>query len=109
MANIYPAGSLVTVATYTGPVDDPVGGFLLAGVLADPDFVTLQYQPGQGASLVVVTYPDVRIVRDGTGLYRANLDTTGTRGPWPYGWFGTGGVQAAMTSAFIVQNALPFG
>lgn len=102
----YLAGSLVTVATYSGSVASPAGGFRNAdGVLADPMVVVLRYRAA-GQPLVTVTYPDARIVRDGTGLYRANLDTTGSpAGQWSYEWIGTGLIQAAAEGAFEVTAA----
>lgn len=108
MANIYPAGSLVTVATYAGLVSQPTGGFMRDGVLADPLLVILRYQPGDGAAPVSITYPDLRIIRDATGLYRAELDTTGTQGAWPYQWYGVGDIQAIRQNAFIVTSAFPY-
>lgn len=109
MNNTYLAGSLVRVATYAGDVASPVGGFRDAdGNLADPTTVTLKYRPGVSASVVTVVYPAVPITRDDTGLYHADLDTTGfTTDTWSYEWVGTGEVQAIADSAFQVQAA-PF-
>lgn len=104
--NTYLRGSLVRVATYTGPVGNPTGGFLDEnGELADPTVVTLTYRPGTGQDLVTVTYPSAPVERDATGLYHADLDTTPATAssPWTYEWDGTGAVQAPAANAFIVD------
>jgi hypothetical protein len=109
MNNTYLAGSLVRVATYAGSVASPVGGFTDSdGNLVDPEQVTLKYQPGATAEVVTVTYPSPPTTRDGTGLYHADLDTTGfPTDTWTYLWEGSGGAQAAADSTFGVQAA-PF-
>jgi hypothetical protein len=109
MNSTYLAGSLVRVATYAGTVASPAGGFRdSSGNLVDPEQVVLKYQPGASASVVTVTYPAAPVTRDGTGLYHADLDTTGSpAGAWTYVWEGSGGAQAAAQGAFTVQ-AVPF-
>jgi hypothetical protein len=103
--NTYLAGSLVRVATYTGPVGNPTGGFRDEnGDLADPTTVVLEYREGLGGSLVTVTYPASPLVKDGTGLYHADLDTTGSpEAPWEYALIGIGAVQAVASNVFIVR------
>ena len=105
MPNNYLAGSLIRVATYTGPINNPVGGFRdQNGNLADPVTVTLEYRQGPGGTLTTVTYPSAPIVKDGTGLYHADLDTTGSpEQPWEYAWIGTGAVQAVASNNFVVR------
>jgi hypothetical protein len=103
--NTYLAGNIVRVATYSGTISAPAGGFQdQNGVPADPTVITLSYRPGPGAAEVTIIYPDARIVRDGAGLYHADLDTTGTSpsATWTYLWDGTGAIQAAAANAFIV-------
>jgi hypothetical protein len=109
MNSTYLAGSLVRVATYAGTAASPVGGFCdSAGSLGDPEQVVLKYQPGTAAEVVIVTYPSSPIIRDGTGLYHADLDTTGfSTDTWTYLWEGDGGVQAVAEASFQVQ-AVPF-
>jgi len=104
--NSYLAGSLVRVATYSGPILSPAGGFRdVNGNLADPTTVTLQYRPGTGQAVVTVTYPSAPIVKDGVGLYHADLDTTPATatGVWTYECIGTGAVQAPARNAFAVD------
>jgi len=109
MNSTYLAGSLVRVATYAGSAASPVGGFRDSdGNLGDPAQVVLKYRPGTAASVVTATYPASPVVRDGAGLYHADLDTTGfTTDTWTYLWEGAGGVQAVADSFFQVQ-ATPF-
>ena len=109
MNNTYLAGSLVRVATYAGDIISPAGGFRDAnGNLADPTTVMLKYRPGVSASVVTVTYPAAPVIRDGQGLYHADLDTTGAQtDTWTYEWIGTGAVQAIADGTFKVQAA-PF-
>jgi hypothetical protein len=107
--NTYLAGNVVRVATYSGSTDNPAGGFRdQDGTLADPTTVTLRYRPGPGAAVVTVAYPASPVIRDGTGLFHADLDTTGTSpsATWTYEWSGTGAIQAAADNAFIA--AAPF-
>jgi hypothetical protein len=67
------------------------------GNVADPSTITLKYKIGS-ASTVTVVYPAAPITRSGTGVYLAELDTTGYAGPdpqlWATEWIGTGAVQA---------------
>lgn len=106
MPNTYLTGALVSVATYSGTIASPVGGFRdNNGNLADPTTITLKYKPGEKATTIVVVYPAAPIIRDGVGLYHANLDTTGLTIPideWDYEWIGTGTIQAPAKNFFNV-------
>ena len=111
MANKYPQGSLVRVQTYSGTIANPVGGFRDAnGTPATPTAITLKYKPGAAANTVSVVYPAAQIVLDGTGLYHADLDTTGAMliplDEWTYQWFGTGNIQATAKAIFEVERSL---
>jgi len=108
VANSYLAGALVRVATYTGPVANPTGGFInSSGVPADPSVVTLVYRTSETGTPTEVVYPAAPIVKDGVGLYHADLDTTGSaEAVWSYEWQGTGVVQAVASGAFIVRSPL---
>jgi hypothetical protein len=65
----------------------------ISGVIVDPDVVELEYSV-QGETEVVYTYthgntppdPTSTIVRDGAGIYHADIDTTGLPGTWSWGW-----------------------
>lgn len=104
--NSYLEGTLVTVATYSGSIANPLGGFRDEnGLLTDPSTVTLKYAPA-GSAEVVVMYPNAPIVKDGEGLYHANLDSTGSAPTdpviWSYEWLGTGTVQAVAQAQFEI-------
>ncbi len=101
----YEAGDLVTVATYSGSVLAPVDGWRnRAGVLTDPTTVILRYHRPDGTT-VTATYPATPVVRDGIGLYHADLDTTALPGEWLYEWQAPAGdpVQAVETGSFVVS------
>ena len=103
MANHYVAGTVVTVATYSGSVASPTGGFRdRTGALADPAAVKLSYRKPGDAAATVVTYPTAPIVKDAVGLYRADLDTTAGVGMWEYEWMSPPGdpVQAIARNEF---------
>jgi hypothetical protein len=113
MVNSYYTGALVRVATYTGPSISPTGGFMdVNGNLADPTVITLKYKPGSAASTITVIYPTAPIVKDGVGLYHADLDTTGllpvgmALDEWTYEWIGTGAIQAPALNIFEVKAGL---
>lgn len=102
--NTFLAGALVRVTvTFTRPGTDDGGNPIR--VPADPDTVTLRYQPFPGADIAEITYPgDTRIIREDTGAYHSDLDTTGSPGDeFTYVWTGTGNVQAAGEGTFLVR------
>lgn len=86
--NTYMSGSLVTSQAVFAD-----GG----GNAADPSTVVLKYRRGSG-TVQSFTYPAAPLTRIGTGVYAAELDTTGWTGPgvqrWATEWIGTGNVQA---------------
>ena len=90
--SVYPVGS-ANAGQYSG------GGFMNAsGVLTDPTTVTLTLRDGAG----VTTTPSA--VKDGTGLYHFDVDTTGKPGTWAYKWTGSGGIQAIGWKFFRVTQ-----
>jgi hypothetical protein len=58
-----------------------------AGTPVDPDAVTLTISI-QGQPSTTYSYGSGVIVRDGVGLYHADIDTTGKPGFWIFSWFG---------------------
>lgn len=95
--NLYISGALVrTIATFTN----------LAGQPTDPTTITLKYRAGAGSTTTIV-YPAAGIVKDSTGVYHSDLDTTGFAGPgqqlWTIQWVGTGNVQAPGIDYFEVE------
>lgn len=62
-----------------------------AGAAVNPDIVTLQYlAPGQPLRTLTWTNPtgdpSGTIVKTGTGIFQADVDTTGLPGVWAYEW-----------------------
>ena len=89
------AGSLVTsTATFVSTA---------TGLAADPTTVTLKYRSPAG--LTTVTYPNAFISRVSTGVYSAELDSTGLPGAWTAEWIGTGAVQAIASSTWTITSA----
>jgi hypothetical protein len=95
--NIYISGTLVTTqANFLNSV----------GAAADPDTITLKYKKDAG-TVTTVTYPTAPVVKISTGIYSANLDTSGWTGPnnqlWTTEWIGTGAVQTIGDDDFEVE------
>jgi hypothetical protein len=95
--NVYMSGTLVTTqAIFVNK----------AGVVADPDTITLKYKKDAGL-VTVVTYPTAPVVKISTGIYAADLDTSGWNGPdnqlWTTEWIGTGAVQVPGVDRFEVE------
>jgi hypothetical protein len=101
MANCYDVGSLVrTSETFTS---------LATGLPADPATVKLMWQivpNGQGSPGATTTWTYLgagSIVKDGTGLYHADLDTTALPGQWQGAWVcPPGSGQTAVDWIFVV-------
>lgn len=103
MANTYVAGALVRVSSYGGTIAVPTLGYQdISGTLIDPTTVILAYTNGSGVR-TTATYPAAPIVKDGVGLYHADLDTTASVGQWDYEWSSTGTGQAANRGFFFVE------
>ena len=100
MANVYSVGSLVrTSETFTDA----------AGTLIDPTTVTLKWNivpngTGSPGSTTTWTYLGTgSIVKDSTGKYHADLDTTSLPGQWQGAWIAPpGSGQTATDWIFIV-------
>lgn len=101
MASPYDVGNLVRVSVVFTALDGIT--FL------DPTTVTLAYdvldQLGQVKNAVTNwTVTAGQIVKDSTGHYHADLDTTAKPGVWDYRWLGTGTGQAAVDGKFTVTD-----
>ena len=78
----------------------------ISGTVVDPDVVTFSYQV-QGQTKQTYTYthgtgdPTGTIVKDSTGTYHADIDTTGQPGLWAWRWTGapqsSGGADTTKT------------
>ena len=90
--NTYISGSLVRVQGLYADI---------TGAAADPTTATLKYKAGAGATNSLTP------LRDVTGSYHYNIDTTGWTGPgnlrYTYQFTGTGNVQAINSSSFEVE------
>ena len=76
--------------------------------LVDPTTVTLTFIAGTGASPVTWTYLGVgSIVKVSTGIYSAELLTSGAPGSWSVKWVGAGACTAVTIQGFPVV-ATPF-
>ena len=79
------------------------------GTIVDPDVVELEYSV-QGETEVTFTYtrgntppdPTNTIVRDGVGIYHADIDTTDLPGTWSWGWSCRAGSGADTTQTTVV-------
>lgn len=97
---IYQSGALVTTsAVFTDKT----------GAAADPTTVTLKYKKDAAATTTVV-HPAGPVVKDSTGHYHADLDTSGWTGPglqqWFIEWVGTGAVTGLQFDAWKVEPPL---
>ena len=76
-----------------------------SGAAADPSGVVLRYRKGAG-SITTVTYPSSPVIKDSTGGYHADFNTTGWAGPdslrYVAQWQGTGTVQAIASDEWDV-------
>ncbi len=92
--NQYDVGSLVQVsATFKNS----------AGTLANPSVVTLVYADPTGLK---TTIAQSSLTNSSTGVWAYSVDTTAKPGRWLYRFTGTGTVQAAGDSQFIVTDSL---
>lgn len=95
----YTVGQLVRMASYSGAIAAPVGGFRDSlGVLIDPATVQLKFRDPLG-TLTTFTYP-ASIVKDAVGLYHYDVDTSAKPGLWTYDWVAPG--QTIKSNWFIV-------
>ena len=62
--------------------------FTRDGTFADPDGVNLRFRPPRQTHTTLIYGVDAAIVKDSTGVYHADLDTTPAAGIWHYRWEG---------------------
>lgn len=78
------------------------------GVATDPTTVMLRWKAGRhGEETVWIYGTDAEVVRDSAGTFHADITVTEAL-PYFYRWEGTGTVQAAEASAFLVVEGYPF-
>lgn len=80
------------------------GGGLPAGTGIDPAVVKFDYT-APGSSKATDTYP-TNVIKDATGSYHRDLDTTIVTGggEWVYRGYSTGSGQAATKGKFFVET-----
>jgi len=93
MANVYDVGVLVRVkVSFTD----------ISNAAVDPTVVNLTWSVDGGATTTWVYQGAGSIVKDSTGNYHADLDTTAKPGVWAYRWWSTGSGQSAANTTFQV-------
>ena len=78
----------------------------LAGVITDPTTVKFAFQV-EGGAPNIATYGTPAsfgvIVRDSTGNFHIDIDTTGKPGLWTWVWVGSGAVQTRAEGTVVVS------
>ena len=78
----------------------------VSGTITDPTEVVFAYQIGSGPvqqTVYGVGQSWGNIVRDSTGTYHVDVDTSGLPGIWTYVWAGNGTVQARSEGQVVVS------
>lgn len=76
------------------------------GTYVDPSVVRVKYRaPGQtvGDQTTLLYGTDAAVVKDATGKYHVDVDTTNKAGTWRFRWESTGSGQAANEGEFVVD------
>lgn len=76
-----------------------------AGTLIDPTGLTFTYKPPTGNATTWTFGVDSELVKDGVGLYHADIDAN-QAGKWRYRWESTGTGQAAKEGEFEITKSL---
>src|ERR1035437_2443030 len=110
----YVSGTVVRL--HTNPALTPPGipFTSIAGTVVNPDVVTFEWT-FQGQTPVTYTYttgstppdPSLMIVKDSTGVFHVDLDTTGYDGTLTYAWSGKPGTSGLdTTKTQVVWNGI---
>lgn len=75
-----------------------------AGAAVDPTTVRARYKAPTSAEVALDYGVDVRVVRDGVGLYHVDLEAAES-GTWSYRWEGTGVAQAVAEARFKIETS----
>jgi len=75
-----------------------------AGVDTDPTVVTFRFLDPAGTTTVWVFGVDVEVIRDAVGRYHADIPID-QEGTWFYRWEGTGALQGAGESTFLIRDS----
>ena len=96
MANEYPLGSVVRCSV----------AFTDSNNLAvDPGTVSFIYMQPDNTKTTLVYPTDAALVKDSTGNYHVDVDSSAAPGVWYYRFKGTGINQAANETFFKIQHA----
>ena len=96
MAAYYEGALVRTKAAFTDPNNN--------NAPIDPTTVTLKWHRITDP-LTTWAVAGNEIIKDSTGNYHADLDTTNLPGHWSYEYEGTGTAQAANAGAFYVESS----
>lgn len=75
----------------------------ISGTVTDPTEVKFGYTVNGGPPTTFTYGVGAQVVRDSTGTYHIDIDTTGLSGTWTYAWVGYGTVQTRAESQLIVS------
>lgn len=96
MTSKYDRGDVVrTQATFT----DPFNG----DAAIDPSTVYLSVRPSHGQTTTYTYGVDSEVVKDGVGIYHADIDVD-TAGDWHFRWWSTGSGKASEESRVVVEQ-----
>lgn len=99
MTNHFSAGSLVKLTSTFQDADE---------VLFNPTDVKITIEDPNGTITTYEYGVDGGLIKDSTGIYHIDVDTTGKPGTWHYRWFSLGTGQASSKNlAFVVGRNIP--
>lgn len=93
MINLYKKGQKVRCSVQ----------FKVSDVLTDPTTVTFKSKKPSGSITTLVYGADAAVVKDGVGLYHADV-TTDEKGEWNFRFEGTGVCTAVEEAAFNITS-----
>ena len=91
---LFAGTAVTTTATFSVP----------GGAITDPSTIELRYKAGSAATVTWTYLGAGNIVRVSTGVYSAEIDTTGAAGQWQIEWVGTGACAAISVSTIDVES-----
>jgi hypothetical protein len=75
----------------------------IGGTVTDPTEVKFAYKVNTGATTTYTYGVGNQIVRDATGTYHIDIDTTGKPGLWTFAWVGYGNVQTRSENQVVIS------
>ena len=98
MANEYVQGDLVRVSASFEDEN---------GAASDPSGVKLDYKIGRAAKVTLTHGTDAELVKDSTGNYHADIDTSDSSGILYYRWYATGTGQTSEQAWCAILPSRP--